>query len=100
MQINITTAKGAGGLGSGTIIDSHGYIVTNYHVVEGATGIQDELYDGMQLPAQLTGVDPTDDLAVVQITPHLIWPLRRLGTLRVLSWTNRCSHRTSASHKQ
>jgi S1-C subfamily serine protease len=47
VQINITTAKGAGGLGSRTIIDSHGYIVTNYHIVEGATGIQVELYDGM-----------------------------------------------------
>ena len=69
VQINITTAKGGGGLGSGTIIDGRGYIVTNYHVVEGATGIQVELYDGEQLPAQLTGVDPTDDLAVVQITP-------------------------------
>ncbi|MGZ3621687.1 MAG: trypsin-like peptidase domain-containing protein [Ktedonobacteraceae bacterium] len=71
VQITITTVKGGGGLGSGTIIDSRGFIVTNYHVVEGATGIQVELYDGEQLPAQLTGVDPTDDLAVVQITlPH------------------------------
>jgi len=69
VQINITTAKGGGGLGSGTIIDSRGYIVTNYHVIAGATSIMVELYNGTQLPAHLTGVDPIDDLAVVQITP-------------------------------
>jgi putative serine protease PepD len=43
--------------------------VTNYHVVEGAKSITVDLYDGTQLPGQLTGVDPFDDLAVVQITP-------------------------------
>jgi S1-C subfamily serine protease len=68
VQINVTTEKGSG-LGSGTIIDSRGYIVTNYHVIEGAKSITVELYDGTQLPAHLTGVDPFDDLAVVQITP-------------------------------
>ena len=68
VQINITTQKG-GGLGSGTIIDNRGYIVTNNHVVEGAKQIQVELYDGTILPAQLTGTDPPDDLAVIKITP-------------------------------
>lgn len=73
VQINITSAKG-GGLGSGEIIDSRGYIVTNYHVIEGAQTIQVELFDGTKLPAQLTGIDPFDDLAVVQITPpeHMV----------------------------
>jgi len=68
VQINITTQKG-GGLGSGTIIDNRGYIVTNNHVIEGAKQIQVELYDGTILPAQLTGTDPPDDLAVIKITP-------------------------------
>jgi len=68
VQINVTTQKG-GGLGSGTIIDNRGYIVTNNHVIEGAKQIQVELYDGMLLPAQLTGADPPDDLAVIKITP-------------------------------
>lgn len=49
--------------------DNRGYIVTNNHVIEGAKQIQVELYDGMLLPAQLTGVDPPDDLAVIKITP-------------------------------
>ncbi len=68
VQINVVTPKG-GGLGSGTIIDPRGYIVTNNHVVEGATQIQVELYNGMLLPAQMTGTDPPDDLAVIKITP-------------------------------
>ena len=68
VQINVVTQQ-AGGLGSGTIIDNRGYIVTNYHVIEGAKQIQVELYDGLHLPAQLTGIDPPDDLAVIKITP-------------------------------
>jgi S1-C subfamily serine protease len=51
------------------IIDKRGYIVTNNHVVQGGQRFQVELYDGTTLPAQLTGVDPLDDLAVVKITP-------------------------------
>ena len=68
VEISIVTQKGSG-LGSGTIIDSRGYIVTNHHVIEGAKQIQVKLYDGMLLPAQLTGTDPPDDLAVIKITP-------------------------------
>jgi S1-C subfamily serine protease len=65
----VPTQNGLGGLGSGTIIDSRGYIVTNDHVVTGAKSLQVELFDGTKLPAQLTGLDPLDDLAVVKITP-------------------------------
>jgi S1-C subfamily serine protease len=68
VQINVVTAHG-GGLGSGTIIDSRGYIVTNDHVVTGAKQIQVELYDGLTVPAQLTGLYPPEDLAVIKITP-------------------------------
>lgn len=68
VQINVVTAQG-GGLGSGTIIDSRGYIVTNEHVVAGATQIKVELYDGMTVPAQLTGLYAPEDLAVIKINP-------------------------------
>ncbi len=68
VQINVVTQRG-GGLGSGTIIDNRGYIVTNDHVIEGAKQIQVVLYDDLQLPAQLTGVYPPEDLAVIKITP-------------------------------
>jgi S1-C subfamily serine protease len=68
VQINVTTQSG-GALGSGNIIDPRGYIVTNNHVVAGAQSMSVTLYDGSKLPAQLTGTDPADDLAVVKITP-------------------------------
>jgi S1-C subfamily serine protease len=68
VQINVVTQQG-GGLGSGTIIDSRGYIVTNEHVIAGATQIQVELYDGLLVPAQLTGEYAAEDLAVIKITP-------------------------------
>jgi S1-C subfamily serine protease len=68
VQINVVTASGQG-LGSGVVIDRRGYIVTNHHVVDGAQRLQVVLYDGTKLPGQLVGADPTDDLAVVKVTP-------------------------------
>src|SRR5579884_1256095 len=68
VQVNVTLANGAA-IGSGVIIDKRGYIVTNNHVVSGAQSITVVLYDGTRLPAQLTGTDPTDDLAVIKINP-------------------------------
>ncbi len=68
VEIDVTTQSG-GALGSGNIIDKRGYIVTNNHVVAGAQSISVTLYNGSKLPAQLTGTDPADDLAIVKITP-------------------------------
>lgn len=68
VQVNVTLSNGSG-IGSGVIIDKRGYIVTNNHVVNGAQSINVVLYDGTRLPAQLTGTDPTDDLAVIKINP-------------------------------
>ena len=56
-------------MGSGTIISSDGYILTNYHVVEGASQIRVTLYDGTMLIAQPVGNDVSNDLAVVKIKP-------------------------------
>ncbi|HEV2582137.1 MAG TPA: trypsin-like peptidase domain-containing protein [Ktedonobacteraceae bacterium] len=67
VQITIATASGEG-LGSGVILDSRGFIVTNNHVVTGAQRIQVTLFDGASLPAQLVGADPLDDLAVVKVS--------------------------------
>jgi serine protease Do len=56
------------GSGSGFIIDStHGYIITNNHVIEGAEKIMVSLADGRNLAGKLVGADARTDLAVVQI---------------------------------
>jgi S1-C subfamily serine protease len=68
VEVNVTTQQG-GAIGSGVIIDSRGYIVTNNHVVDGAQSMTVTLFDGTNLQAQLVGTDPADDLAVVKISP-------------------------------
>ena len=55
------------GLGSGVIISPNGYIVTNNHVIDGATDIRVTLSDRRILPAKLVGADPLTDLAVIKI---------------------------------
>ena len=61
VQVNVVTKSGTG-LGSGVIIDQRGFIITNNHVIDGAQRIQVQLYDDKELPAQLVGADPRDDL--------------------------------------
>lgn len=79
VQINVTTQDGKGSLGSGTIIDRRGYIVTNAHVVKGAKSLQVELFDGEKLSSTLVGIDTFDDLAVVKITPPPNMAVATLG---------------------
>jgi len=55
------------GAGTGIIIDSQGYVVTNYHVVENAKNIQVTLTDGRTFPAAQVRGDPWTDLAVIEI---------------------------------
>ena len=56
-------------IGSGVIIDSRGYILTNQHVVEGAEKILVLLLNGEQYQAKMVGADTRSDLAVLKIAP-------------------------------
>ncbi len=83
--VGITTIKsgraiqGASSSGSGVIIDGrNGYIVTNYHVVEGAREIRVRLDDDSQYVATLVGYDWQTDLAVLRINATNL-PEARLG---------------------
>lgn len=55
------------GFGSGVIISSDGYIVTNNHVIEGSDEIEVTLNDRREYSAELIGKDPTTDLALIKI---------------------------------
>lgn len=68
VQINVQKSPTESSIGSGVLIDPRGYIVTNNHVIENGQNINVMLYNGLTLPAQLTGGDPADDLAVIQIS--------------------------------
>src|SRR5207248_7083903 len=65
------------GIGSGIIVSPDGYIVTNNHVINGATDIQVTMSDRRVLPAKLVGADPLTDLAVVKVNasnlPNVGW---------------------------
>jgi serine protease DegS len=54
-------------LGSGVIVSESGYVLTNYHVIEGADEIQVALRDGRSAEAVISGSDPESDLAVLKI---------------------------------
>lgn len=55
------------GLGSGVIISSDGYIVTNNHVVNGADELTVTLEDNREFNAKIIGTDPTTDLALIKV---------------------------------
>ncbi len=70
------------GAGSGFLWDRAGHIVTNYHVIEGAESIEVSFSDEDVLPAEVVGVDPANDLAVLRVPrvpPGLIPLSERLG---------------------
>src|SRR5262249_43128123 len=63
------------GLGSGVIVSADGYLLTNNHVVEGATRVQVELSDRRVLDAKVVGTDVPSDLAVLRVEAKGLPPL-------------------------
>lgn len=53
--------------GSGFVLTEDGYVVTNHHVVDGATGVTVTMYDGTEYEAKVVGSDETNDVAVLKI---------------------------------
>jgi serine protease Do len=68
------------GMGTGTIIDERGYILTNYHVVSDVRRIHVTLDDGRSYTADLLAHDPKTDLAVIKIPTTRPLPVMRIGT--------------------
>jgi serine protease Do len=83
------------GLGTGMLIDAAGHILTNNHVVDGATTINVLLANGQRYPAKRVGTDPKTDLAVIKIAAHEQLPYVHFGdsdTLQVGDWVVAIGH--------
>ena len=74
----INSSREAGTLGSGFVFDDLGHIITNAHVVEGASGITITFLDGSQYNAQIIGSDKFTDIAVIKVKekPRYLHPLQ------------------------
>jgi len=77
-------------LGSGFIIDKKGYILTNYHVVKGASKIKVKLHDGSSYNAKIVGSDPKTDIALIKIDPKekklKVAPLGDSDKIKIGDW--------------
>lgn len=76
------------GLGSGVIIDKEGFILTNEHVISGASEVKVKLSDGREFDAEIKGTDKRSDLAVIKINAKIL-PAAALGNsdkLQIGEW--------------
>ncbi len=68
------------GMGTGVVIDSHGYIITNFHVVDAVEDLQVTLSDRRSFKGHVVAVDPSEDLALIKIDGAGELPVIDLGT--------------------
>lgn len=66
VSVRILSATG-GGQGTGFIVDDQGHIITNYHVIEGATDIEIGFWNGFKAHGEIIGTDLDSDLAVLRV---------------------------------
>jgi serine protease Do len=77
------------GEGSGFVISADGYVLTNNHVVDGASEIVARFADGREVEASVVGTDPATDIALLKLEGSDVWPHVELGSsrdLRVGDW--------------
>ncbi|MEA3321513.1 MAG: S1C family serine protease [Bacillota bacterium] len=77
-----TDEEGEAGTGSGVIYkkeNGKAYVVTNYHVIEGATQVELSLIDGTRVPAEVLGEDPLTDLAVLSMEDEMVTKVADFG---------------------
>jgi serine protease Do len=76
------------GMGSGVVLDREGHILTNNHVVEGATVLRVRLHDDRELDAEVVGADPKTDVAVIRVDAKGLQPAKLANSdkVRVGQW--------------
>lgn len=67
-------------LGSGFIVDPEGYVVTNFHVIQGSDDVSVRLYDGRDFDADIIGRDEKTDLALLKLRDASDLPVAQLGS--------------------
>jgi len=76
----LVTRPGGAASGSGFFLDAEGEVLTNNHVVEGATAARVALNDGSERPARVVGRDPTTDVALLMVDAPRVPPPLVLGS--------------------
>ena len=80
---NLDEELGRAGSGSGVVISSDGFIITNHHVIDGADTLKVIMSDGLSYPAELIGSDPLMDIAVLKVEAGDL-PYIRFGSMEGL----------------
>jgi serine protease Do len=84
VQFSSDAGRQVNGMGTGVVIDERGYIITNYHVIEGVRQIQVTLADGSTAIGRLVENDPRTDLAIIKVDVEKSMPVIRIGASRDL----------------